>query len=316
MTRRLNTDYSMMNPLRSARIFGAVAFLLAAPFNSSARAASTNPLLDFQSDSLTQSFRDSYQDVSAATVNVDVPYGLDEDQKYDVYLPDSRSSAPVIVMVHGGDWTSGDKQDAAVAVSKAGYWVAKGYVFVSINYRLLPKKDPLIQAADVALAIASVQKNAANWSADSSKIVLMGAGAGGHLTALLSSNPSLAADQGAKPWTAAVVLETPALDIPEIMQSSHAAIYDTAFGSNLEYWEDSSPTDLLDSSGLPMLVVCSTESASDSCGKANAFAATADNKGISVTVSPQALSSGDVNAQLGVANTYSDKVDDFINSVL
>ncbi|WP_170976476.1 alpha/beta hydrolase [Rhizobium sp. FKL33] len=307
-----------MTPYRSARIFGAVAFLLAAPLavHSPACAASPNPLLDFQSDSLTQSFRDSYQSVSGATVNVDVPYGLDDDQKYDVYLPESRSSAPVIVMVHGGDWSGGDKQDAAVAVSKAGYWVAKGYVFVSINYRLLPKKDPLIQAADVALALASVQKNAANWSADAGKIVLMGAGAGGHLTALLSSNPSLAADQGAKPWAAAVVLETPALDIPEIMQSSHSAIYDTAFGSNLEYWEDSSPTDLLDSSGLPMMVVCSAESASDACGKAQAFASAADNKGISVTVSPQDLSSADVNAQLGVASAYTSKVDDFIESVL
>lgn len=307
-----------MTPYRSARIFGAVAFLLAAPlaFQSPARAASANPLLDFQSDPLTQEFRDSRQNLSGATVNVDIPYGLDDDQKYDVYLPEARSSAPVIVMVHGGDWSGGDKQDEAVAVSKAGYWVAKGYIFVSLNYRLLPKKDPLIQAADVALALASVQKNAVNWSADAGKIVLMGAGAGGHLTALLSSNPSLAADQGAKPWAAAVILETPALNIPQIMQSSHAAIYDTAFGSNLEYWEDSSPTDLLDSSGLPMMVVCSTESASDACGKAKAFAQAADKKGISVTVSPQALSSGDVNAQLGLAGAYTAEVDDFIQSIL
>jgi acetyl esterase/lipase len=307
-----------MTPHRSLRIFGAVAFLLAVPLaaHSTAQAASANPLLDFQSDSLTQTFRDSHQNVSGATVNVDVPYGLDDDQKYDVYLPESRSAAPVIVMVHGGDWSGGDKQDSAVAVTKAGYWVAKGYVFVSINYRLLPKKDPLIQAADVALALASVQKNASNWSADAGKIVLMGAGAGGHLTALLSSNPSLAADQGAEPWTAAVVLETPALDIPEMMQSSHAAIYDTAFGSNVEYWEDSSPTDLLAASGLPMMVVCSTESAGDSCGRANAFASAAQQKGVSVTVSPQALSSSDINAQLGVSSAYTAKVDDFIDSIL
>ncbi|MBB1247742.1 alpha/beta hydrolase [Rhizobium sp. G21] len=307
-----------MTPYRFARIFGAVAFLLAAPLvlRAPAIAASTNPLLDFQSDPLTQSFRDGYQGVSGATVNVDVPYGLDDDQKYDVYLPESRSSAPVIVMVHGGDWSGGDKQESAVAGAKAGYWVAKGYVFVSINYRLLPKKDPLIQAADVALALASVQKNAASWSADAGKIVLMGAGAGGHLTALLSSNPSLAADQGAKPWTAAVVLETPALDIPAIMQSNHSAVYATAFGSNLEYWEDSSPTDLLATSGLPMMVVCSAESASDSCGKARAFASAAERKGVSVTVSPQSVSSGDVNAQLGVATSYTAMVDDFIQSVL
>ena len=148
------------------------------------QATSTSPLFDYQSTSLTSDFRQDYSGVGEATVNVDVPYGLDDAQKYDVYLPDDRSDAPIIVMIHGGEWASGDKQDSNVAAAKAGYWVAKGYVFVSLNYRLLPKKDPLIQAADVALAIANIQKNAASWNADGAKIVLMGSGAGGHLAAV------------------------------------------------------------------------------------------------------------------------------------
>ena len=272
-------------------------------------------LFDVQSDTLTASFRSDYG-AAGATVNVDVPYGLDEAQKYDVYMPETRFNAPIIVMVHGGDWSSGDKQDADVAAAKAGYWVSKGYVFVSLNYRLLPKKDPLVQAADVALAIADIEKNAPNWNADKTKIVLMGSGAGGHLVALLSSNPSLAADQGASAWAGAVVLETPALNIPAIMGAQHSTIYDTAFGSNLEYWEDSSPTHLVASSGLPMMVVCAAESTAETCAKANAFATAADNAGVHVTVSPQAMTSSEINAKLGVSTTYTDTVADYIASLL
>jgi acetyl esterase/lipase len=279
-------------------------------------ATTVNPLFDFQSDPMTTSFRSSYSSVSGATVSVDVPYGLDDAQKYDVYMPENRSNAPVIIMVHGGDWSSGDKQDADVAEAKAGYWVAKGYIFVSLNYRLLPKKDPLIQAADVALAVASIQKSAINWNADKDKIVLMGSGAGGHLVALLSSNPSLASDQGASTWAGAVVLETSALNIPAIMTSSHDAVYDTAFGSNVEFWEDSSPTDLVASSGLPMLVVCSAESTANTCAKASAFANAADNAGVNITVSPQALSPAEVNSKLGVSASYTTTVANYIDSIL
>lgn len=301
---------------RSAACVPAAAIALLLSAAPASQATSVDPLFDFQSTPLTNDFRQEFSGVGDATVNVDVPYGLDDAQKYDVYLPDERSNAPIIVMIHGGGWSSGDKQDADVAAAKAGYWVAKGYVFVSINYRLLPKKDPLVQAADVALAIANIQKNAVNWGADKNKLILMGTGAGGHLAALLSSNPSLASDQGATIWAGAVVLETPALNIPAIMSASHDSIYDTAFGSSTEFWEDSSPTDLLSSSGVPMLVVCSTESSDNTCAKASAFAHSANNAGVNITVSPQSLSSSEVNSQLGVSTAYTDTVENFIESIL
>ena len=48
--------------------------------------------------------------------------------------------------------------------------------------------------------------DAVKWGGDKNKIVLMGAGAGGHLAALLSSNPSLASDQGATIWADCLVI--------------------------------------------------------------------------------------------------------------
>lgn len=278
--------------------------------------AGTNPLEDFNSEPLTNSFRSGYAGVGEATVNVDIPYGLDPAQKYDVYLPANPSNAPVIVMVHGGAWTGGDKQDDHVAEAKAGYFVARGYVFVSLNYRLLPQSDPLIQAADIARGIANIQTNAGKWGGDKDKIVLMGAGAGGHLAALLSSNPSLASDQGAAVWAGAVVLETAALNVPNLMSSSHNNVYDTAFGSNLEFWEDSSPTHLVHASAVPILVVCSTQSQEHTCSRANDFKQAADTLGANVTVSPQNVDPWQVNSKVGVSPSYTTSIETYIQSIL
>lgn len=278
--------------------------------------AGTNPLEDFNSEPLTSGFRGNYSGVGNATVNVDIPYGLDSAQKYDVYLPENASQAPIIVMVHGGAWTSGDKQAEDVATAKAGYFVARGYIFVSLNYRLLPGSDPLIQAADVARGIANIQANASKWGGNENKIVLMGSGAGGHLAALLSSNPSLASDQGASIWSAAVILETAALNVPALMSTSHDNIYDKAFGANLEFWEDSSPTHLVHASAVPILVVCSAESLENTCSKAAAFKQAANNAGVDVTVSQQNLSPWQVNSRVGVSSSYTDTIASFISSTL
>lgn len=307
-------NMASMSLIRLCRVAASAALLAAAA--SGISFAGTNPLEDFNSQPLTDSFRSSYSDVGDATVNVDIPYGLDAAQKYDVYLPADAANAPIIVMVHGGAWTSGDKQGDDVAEAKAGYFVAKGYIFVSLNYRLLPKSDPLIQAADVARGIANIQTNAVKWGGDKNKIVLMGSGAGGHLAALLSSNPSLASDQGASIWAAAVILETAALNVPALMSVSHGNLYDTAFGANVEFWEDSSPTHLIDASGVPILVVCSTQSVEDTCSKANSFKQAADAAGVNVTVSPQPVDPWQINSRLGVSPTYSDTIADYIASVL
>ena len=99
---------------RAAAGAAAILSLFAAP-----ALAGSNPLEDFKSETLTSDFRSSYASVGNATINIDVPYGLDGAQKYDVYLPEGASHAPIVIMVHGGAWTGGDKQADNVADAKA-----------------------------------------------------------------------------------------------------------------------------------------------------------------------------------------------------
>src|SRR5262249_10514809 len=127
----------------------------------------------------------------------DIAYGADPAQRMDVYLPPHLERAPILLMVHGGAWRIGDKDNARVVDNKVARWVPKGVIFVSVDYRMMPDAEPLTQAADIALALAKVQALASSWGGDPDNIILMGHSAGAHLVALLTAAPELAAGQGA-----------------------------------------------------------------------------------------------------------------------
>src|SRR5881227_3521883 len=72
-----------------------------------------------------------------------------ERQKLDVYAPAKGQKLPVVVWIHGGGWRAGDRSEVH---HKPKAFVDKGYVFVSINYRLVPKVTVKQIAGDVAKA--------------------------------------------------------------------------------------------------------------------------------------------------------------------
>src|SRR4051812_28559812 len=199
-----------------------------------------------------------------------IAYGSDKNQRVDVYLPAQAKNAPVIFMVHGGGWKRGDKAMKAVVQNKANRWVANGFIFVSANYRMLPDADVLLQAQDVAKAIAGAQSKAASWGGDPSKFILIGHSAGAHLVSLLSASPSAAFQNGVRPWLGTVALDSAAFDVVQIMQKRHMRLYDQPFGTDPEFWRKVSPLYVLTADAPPMLAVCSTRR-SDSCGQAQGF---------------------------------------------
>src|SRR5207247_470736 len=111
-------------------------------------------------------------------------------------------------MVHGGAWVLGDKASPGVMENKVARWAARGYILLSVDYRMIPEADPLEQAEDVARALAAAQAKAASWGGDPSKFVLMGHSAGAHLVGLLAADPARAFKRGAKPWLGAVLLDS------------------------------------------------------------------------------------------------------------
>lgn len=238
----------------------------------------------------------------------DLAYGSDPDQRFDVYARPGMQGAPVILLVHGGGWAFGDKGAGRVVDNKAAHWLPQGFALVAVNYRMLPKIDPVEQARDVARALAAAQKQAKQWGGDPHKFILMGHSAGAHLIALLAAAPGLAVEQGAQPWLGAVLLDSGALDVPEIMNHRHPPLYDRAFGGDPVYWTASSPFHQMNRSGAPLLVVCSTRRFV-SCSQAERFAAKAQGFGTQAEVLRLDMSHGEINSELGATPDYTAAVD-------
>ena len=248
-----------------------------------------------------------------ARVERDVAYGTDRAQRFDVYLP-AKPNGNLMLMVHGGGWDRGDKSMRAMVEPKVRYWVSRGWVFVSTNYRMLP--TPVAdQAADVARAMAAVQKRAPSWGADPKRLVLMGHSAGAHLVALLNSDPSLAAKQGAQPWRGTVALDSAAMDVPGVMKKPHLPLYDRAFGSDPARWEAVSPWHVMTPQAHPILIVCSRRRG-DSCPQASWLELRASTMKLQVVIWTQDMSHAEINHRLGEPGAYSDAVDRWISSIL
>ena len=108
----------------------------------------------------------------------------------DIYLParaDAITDAPVLLQVHGGAWTLGDKEHQGRPLMNE--MAAKGWVCVAINYRLSPRDPWPAHIVDVKRAIAWIKDNIAEYGGDPRYLAITGGSAGGHLTALAALTP-------------------------------------------------------------------------------------------------------------------------------
>ena len=252
---------------------------------------------------------------AGARVLRDLAYGEDPRQRFDVYLPaKAPRNAPVILFAHGGGWAYGNKDNPGSLDGKLAYWLPKGYVLVSTNYRMLPDTAPLEQARDVARALAQVQKRAPEWNADPARVVLIGHSAGAHLAVLVGASSTLWREAGALRPRGVVSLDSGALDVPDLMQRPRIPpLYHRAFGEDRNGWRTASPHHRLSRDAVPMLLVCSSRRP-DACPQGRAMQLKAAALGVKIEVLPQDLSHGQVNHQLGEPSAYTDAVAAFVRS--
>ncbi len=107
--------------------------------------------------------------------------------------------APAAVYVHGGSWVSGDYDTGGFIINRIGpALAARGFVVVSLNYRLGPHDHWPAQIVDVKCAIRYLRANARRFHIDPNAIGAWGQSAGGHLVALLgTAGPTAGWDIGA-----------------------------------------------------------------------------------------------------------------------
>lgn len=93
----------------------------------------------------------------------------------------TQSPAPVVLVIHGGSWRSGDHTQLP---KWSRYLAGLGYLVASIDYRLAPQHRFPAPVDDVKAAVAYIKAHAAELGADPERFVLMGRSAGGHLAAV------------------------------------------------------------------------------------------------------------------------------------
>jgi alpha-L-fucosidase 2 len=128
-------------------------------------------------------------DAAAGRLRLDIPYveAGDPLQVLDLRLPEGNGPFPVVVLVHGGGWSGGDKSGADKPGSGADItpWFAPlehaGFLVVSINYRLAPAHRWPACLEDTRAAVAWVAAHIAEHGGDPARVAILGHSAGGHL---------------------------------------------------------------------------------------------------------------------------------------
>jgi acetyl esterase/lipase len=137
---------------------------------------------------------------AGVTVIPDIAYREGEDSwKLDLAMPTEPGDEPrpAIVFVHGGGWVNGDKR-AAGFINPTLEFASKGYVCISVNYRLGVTKTACIE--DVKCSVRWLRAHAEKYNVDPDRIGAYGNSAGAHLVTMLGICPKSARMEGDGPW--------------------------------------------------------------------------------------------------------------------
>lgn len=113
--------------------------------------------------------------------HVNFSYGSHVRQKMDLFIPTTSNSVGLILFIHGGGWSAGDKN---VYISSLKEWCNRGYAALAVNYRYANGKNIGNNQImdDITTALVAAKKLAQNSGVTLSKMLLTGASAGGHLS--------------------------------------------------------------------------------------------------------------------------------------
>lgn len=102
----------------------------------------------------------------------------------DIYVPRGAGPWPGVLLIHGGGWESGDREQVR---SLAERLAGRGFATFNTTYRFAPEHCFPAQLEDVQLALRWMQTHAAEYRMRPERFGAFGYSAGGHLAALLGT---------------------------------------------------------------------------------------------------------------------------------
>ena len=110
--------------------------------------------------------------------------GDDYELKCDIYQPIAQTPRPVMLVIHGGAWTTGTRFSM---IRHARILANRGYVAMAFDYRLAPKFKWPAQIHDCKHAVRWIREHADQYNVDPERVYVYGYSAGGHLGSMLAT---------------------------------------------------------------------------------------------------------------------------------
>jgi acetyl esterase/lipase len=108
--------------------------------------------------------------------------------KLDLYLPKNRTNpTPTLILFHGGGWVDGQKERNVLFLLP---YLAMGWSAVNVEYRTGHQSPAPAAVEDTRCALRWVNYHAREYSLDTSRFVLTGTSAGGHLSLITGMLPA------------------------------------------------------------------------------------------------------------------------------
>jgi acetyl esterase/lipase len=186
----------------------------------------------------------------------DVPYlqgagYANSKDKLDLYLPEGRRNAPVIVSYYGNQLMGGDKSEDAYIGRR---FAAAGFATAVVNYRLSPEVSHPAHIEDAAASFAWVKRHIAEYGGNAEQVFLVGYSAGAYLAALLSTDPRYLAAHNLSPRDIRGTVPVSAFYWVE--RRGVAPDRDrSVWGNDRDVWIDASPAHHLQAGAPPMLIL-------------------------------------------------------------
>ncbi|MFA0962684.1 alpha/beta hydrolase [Roseivirga sp. BDSF3-8] len=174
------------------------------------------------------------------TLNVFVPKKIEE------------GKAPVLLFVHGGNWNSGNKETYNILGRN---FARKDVVTVIPGYTLSPDASYEEMAQQIAEAVRWTLDSIGKYKGDPQRVYLTGHSAGGHLVALVATNPDYDIDPDD---IAGIILNDAAgLDMHHYLTNNPPTTnehYLTTWTKYPEVWEEASPINYVDAASPPFMI--------------------------------------------------------------
>ncbi len=254
-----------------------------------------------------------------ATGGTEYSFGSHAKQAFDFWPAPNNAKAPLVVFIHGGGWSIGDK--ASGAGSKSEYYNSLGHAFASVNYRLVPEVTPAEQARDVAASIAWMRANASRLGFDADRIFVMGHSAGAHLAALVSTDTRYLTEAGV-PLSAmrgAILLDGAGYDVVKQMAykgNRARGMYDAAFTKDPATQARLAPVTYAGSPDVSRWLILPVASRPDALDQSQLLARALQSGGAKASVKPVPNAThASVNKDSGVAGSFvGDAIADFLKN--